>query len=191
MNEILALFSAFFVVAIIPGPLAIVAFYGGTRGLTPFLTGLMGQLLGLIIITNIIATLGASSGFNKQPWFLSVAAVALVWLGFRIITADKKGKPADRLTFASTFMMAASNPKAILGFGPPLLFFHRDGITSLALLLSSAVLIAAVSLAMIFYFGLGSFVKDRSIVRYIRLGAGFLLAGFGLLILFAELYVHS
>ena len=105
-------FRFFFIVAIIPGPLAIVAFYGGTQGVIPFLAGLLGQLCGLIIVSNLIATLGVSSGITNQPWFLPMAALALIWLGVRIITADKKGRPKDSLTFASTFLMAAANPKA-------------------------------------------------------------------------------
>jgi len=187
MNEYLALFSTFFIVAIIPGPLAIIAFYGGTRGIGPFLAGLLGQLSGLIIVSNLIAFLGVKSGITDQSWFLPLGAIALIWLGYRIITAERKGRPKDSLTFASTFLMAASNPKAILGFGPPLLWFHRDGVTIPALFQSTGILIAAVSLSMLAYFILGMMLKSNVAVKYIRQGAGMLIALLGALVLVREI----
>ena len=188
MNETLALFTALFIVTIIPGPLAIVAFYGGTRGLAPFLAGLAGQLLGLIIVSNLIVIVGGSTGITNNSWFLPLAAISLIWLGLRIFSADKKGRPADTLTFASTFMMAAANPKAILGFGPPLLLFHRNGPDISLLIYSTAILVTAVSLSMVFYFFLGMILKNSKVVKYIRKGSGIFLASFGALILMREVW---
>lgn len=181
----LALLAALFLVALVPGPLAIVAFYGGTQGLRTFVSGLAGQVCALLITTNAIVITGASLNVTQSSWFTPLAALALLALGLSILRSKGGQRPPDALAFASTFLMAAGNPKAIFGFGPPLLAFHGETLSVARIITSSILLIIAVSISMAAYFALGKMTQQRSVVQAIRFFAG---TG---LVLFAALLMAS
>lgn len=183
MSDELALFGALFLVALVPGPLAIIAFYGGTQGFRTFVSGLLGQLTALLITTNLIAITGTSLNVTQSRWFLPLAALALLILGLSILRSKGGKRPPDTLAFATTFLMAAGNPKAIFGFGPPLLVFHGNAFEVSRLIASSAILVAAVTISMAAYFALGKLTQNRTIVGGIRNLAGLCLILFAVALL--------
>ena len=175
MPELLSLFLACFVVAAVPGPLAVVAFQGGLENPAAFLSGLFGQLLGLAIMTNILVLLGGSLSIAEAKWFWGIAGLALVTLGLKSLVSEAAAKGGSAVTFLGTFVLAFTNPKAVLGFGPPLLLFHRAGVSAYSVLLSTCVLLIAVAMSMLIYFALGRFFHDAKVVGRLRRICGSLL----------------
>ena len=175
MTVIVSLFTACLVVAIIPGPLAVIAFQGGSDDPKGFVFGLFGQLLGLAIMTNILVVFGSSLAITEAWWFRGASGVALLVLGIKTLTVKRKGKLGQGVTFLGTFVLAFTNPKAVLGFGPPLLLFHGSKLTIDQIILATSALLAAVCISMIFYFGLGRLIARQNIIRLLRTMCGYLL----------------
>ncbi|GGK21249.1 hypothetical protein [Salinarimonas ramus] len=184
MTELALLFASCFLVAIVPGPLALITFHGGTDGWRPFLTGLSGQLLGLALVGTTIIAAGSVTDILANPWFERAAALCLIALGI-IIWRGKKSGRAGALSFASTFGMAATNPKAILGFGPALVLYHGTAgpVGAASLMLTIGALWAAVSAAMVIYYILGRTLRDARALVWVRRGAALILVAVGLLLL--------
>ncbi|MDJ0825281.1 MAG: hypothetical protein QNJ16_07245 [Rhodobacter sp.] len=189
MTELLTLFLACFIVAIVPGPLAVVAFQGGLERPAAFVFGLLGQLLGLAIMTNILVLLGNSLSVAEANWFLALAGLALLTLGIKTLTTIRKSKGGGAVTFGGTFVLAFTNPKAVLGFGPPLLLFHGANVSTNAVLWATTALISAVTLSMLIYFALGRLVSDQKIVGQLRKICGVLLVAAGVAFLVRQLAV--
>lgn len=149
------LFTGLFLIAIVPGPLSVVAFNGGTESARSFLIGLAGQLVGLLIMTNLLTLLGGRVDLINNQWLMPVAAGMLIILGIRAMFGTGKSKKAPHLTFIATFSMAFSNPKAIFGFVPQLMLFQSTTSSRAISLWTNSSLVVAVSLSMCFYFLLG------------------------------------
>jgi threonine/homoserine/homoserine lactone efflux protein len=189
MSDLFYLFIGLCIVAAIPGPLAVVAFQGGTENARSFLTGLAGQLLGLILMTSLLIYFGTRTELISNKWLPPLAAGMMMILGIKSITSRGKAQPAAALTFASTFTMAFSNPKAIFGFGPQLILFTSNDHLVLPVMWANLALVLAVSLTMTVYFVIGRFFRDRRIIARIRILSGAVLMIFSVYILFKH-YIY-
>jgi threonine/homoserine/homoserine lactone efflux protein len=180
--ELVYLFLGLCIVAVVPGPLAVIAFQGGAENARSFLIGLAGQLLGLILMTSALIYFGTRIETLHGKWLFPAASCMMMILGIKAIVSRGVSRPPEGLTFVSTFIMAFSNPKAIFGFGPQLILFSSNEHLDNPVFLANLVLVLAVSLTMTFYFSLGRFWRCRVVVERIRIVSGAVLIAFSIVL---------
>ena len=134
-------------------------------------------------MVNIIAYAGSKFNLENAKFIRYFGGFALMYLGYSALSVRKKKPQAKSITFFSTFALALTNPKAILGFVPAILLYNSRQDQIFAHISSTGILVIAVSSAMICYFLLGYFFKETRIVKYVRIVSGFLLVLFGVVVL--------